>query len=313
MFSLAKSAALLVDKFSTTRLSFVLVSIILFFNSSAYPQAPSFDSDRAYSLLRAQCAFGPRNPGSEGHTMCGKWLSEQLKSKGGEIILQTFIGYDPHAGQKRQLTNIVARFGDQEKQPLMLCAHWDSRPVADRDPDPLKTNQPIPGANDGASGVAVLLEIARVVSENPPDKAILIVLFDGEDLGRETHPEEYAQGARYWALHPVPELPSEAILLDMVGDADLELPIEWYSGKRAPTLQRALWEIASEIGATTFVDRQGPAIEDDHVPLLKAGISSVDIIDFDYPYWHTLDDTPDKCSAASLGQVGKVLIEYIYR
>ncbi len=287
--------------------------ILLLSASVSYAQMPVFDADRAYSFLTDQCAFGPRNPGSEGYTSCKKWLIEQLEHCGGEMFLQNFSGWDPHANKKRELTNIIARFGVKEKQPLMLCAHWDSRPVADRDRDLRKSTQPILGANDGASGVAVLLEIARILSANPPERAVLIVLFDGEDLGRESHPDEYAQGSRYWALHPLPEIPHEAILLDMVGDSDLELPIEWYSGTQAPDLQRSLWEIAAEIGSTAFVDRAGPRVEDDHVPLLKAGIAAVDLIDFNYPYWHTTQDTPDKCSPASLGQVGRVIVEYIYR
>ncbi len=241
-------------------------------------------------------------------------MIEQLESHGGNVSLQSFTGNDPHAGQSRSLTNIIARFGDADKPQLMLCAHWDTRPVADRERDPLRRAQPILGANDGASGVAVLLEIARIISVNPPDKSVIIVFFDGEDLGRESHPEEYALGARYFALHPPPDLPlpSEAVLLDMIGDADLEIPIEWYSGRHASSLRRTLWSIASEIGSTAFVDAPGPAIEDDHVPLIKAGIPAVDLIDFDYPFWHTLHDTPDKCSSSSLGQVGRVLVEYIY-
>lgn len=272
-----------------------------------------FDGSRALALLEKQCSFGPRVPGSESHRQCVEWLSAHLQELGGEVHLQRFDGVNPHNGKKVRLTNVIARFDGGDGPPLMLCAHWDSRPVADRDPDPRRRGEPILGANDGASGVAILLEIARLVGQTPPPRPVLIVLFDGEDMGREGHPEEYATGARYWATHQQPEPPAEAILLDMVGDRDLEIPIEPFSEVGAPQLRRGLYEIARRIGVDAFVEQLGPAVEDDHVPLLRAGIPAVDLIDFDYPYWHTLGDTPDKCSAESLMQVGRVLAEYLYR
>jgi len=236
-----------------------------------------------------------------------------LKGLGLEPISQRFEVVDPRSGVKLQLTNVIVPIGAGNEQPLMLCAHWDTRSVADRDPDPAKRGMPIIGANDGASGVAVLLEMARVLTTNPPPRPVLLAFWDGEDIGRESHPEEYAAGSRYWARHQIPETPAEAILLDMVGDADLQIPIEWFSDHHARGLRSELWHWAELVDAPAFVDAPGPAVEDDHVPLIKVGIPAVDLIDFDYPYWHTSYDTADKCSAESLGQVGRVLIAYIYR
>jgi glutaminyl-peptide cyclotransferase len=210
------------------------------------------------------------------------------------------------------MTNIIARFGAGNAKALMLCAHWDSRPRADRDPDLKKRTEPVPAANDGASGVAILLEVARVASQSPPPRPLLIVLFDGEDMGRSDHPEEFAYGSRYWAAHPVPEPPGEAILLDMVGKTDSQFLVEQYSEANSPQLRRALWTLAVQLDLPAFVERLGPAIEDDHVPLQNAGIPAIDIIDFDYPYWHTTSDTPDKCSTETLEQVGKLLVGYLY-
>ena len=285
---------------------------VLILSVSAFGQLPAFDADRAYADLKSQCAFGPRNPGSEAHRKCLEWLTQQFRDLGLQPTLQTFSGADPEAGVTHRLTNLIVRIPGQQGDPLMLCAHWDSRPRADRDPDSSLQNQPIPGANDGASGVAVLLEIARLAAQSQPPRTLLIALWDGEDLGRATRPEEFALGSRYWAAHQVPEPPSEAILLDMVGDADLEIPVEQFSDAGAPELRRRLWELARELELPAFVDRWGAAVEDDHLSLLRAGIPAVDLIDFDYDYWHTTADTPDKCSAESLGEVGRLLISYIY-
>ncbi|MBM3328915.1 MAG: M28 family peptidase [Calditrichaeota bacterium] len=291
--------------------------------SRARTPLPVFDADRAYSELKRQCAFGPRNPGSTGHSECRDYLANRLKEAGGEVLLQPFDVQDPATGKPLRLTNIIARFPARKEPsgapkqkndppPLMLCAHWDTRPRAEHDPLPSNRSKPIPGANDGASGVAVLLEVSRLVGANPPPRPIIIAFFDGEDLGREGHNDEYALGSKFWASHPVPEMPAEAILLDMIGDADLEIPVEFFSERYAPHLRRRLWQLARELDLPAFVERPGPPVEDDHLPLIRAGIPAVDLIDFDYPYWHTLADTPDKCSPASLGQVGRLLVHYIY-
>ncbi|MFH0765077.1 MAG: M28 family peptidase [Calditrichota bacterium] len=294
-------------------LEWVLLLGVMIFNSTlALAQTPTFDGERAFQDLERQCAFGPRNPGSPGYIACRKWLVNELEKSAGEVFQQNFEAVEALTGDKRSLTNIIARFPGSGGTPTMLCAHWDTRAYADQDPDPKNRTTPIPGANDGASGVAVLLEIARIAAEFPPPRELWIVFFDGEDMGRGGHSEEYALGSRFWATHPTPGKPSDAILLDMVGDADLEIPIEYFSQAKAPALRRHLWELAREVGSEAFVDSPGPAVADDHVPLQQIGVRAVDLIDFDYTWWHTLQDTPDKCSAESLEQVGKVLVAYLY-
>ncbi|NQT35218.1 M28 family peptidase [bacterium] len=266
----------------------------------------------AFAYLEKQCSFGPRNPGSTGYNQCLDWLSQTLEELDADVYLQRFEAVEAITGVTRKLTNVIAFFPGEINPPLMLCAHWDTRAYANLDPDPASRTKPISGANDGASGVAVLLEIARLAAEYPPPRSLLIVLFDGEDMGRASHGEEFTLGSKYWASHQTPVSVEEAILLDMIGDADLEIPMERYSEANAPDLLRRLWNIASKLDLPAFQDRLGAAVRDDHVSLQRVGIPAVDLIDFDYQYWHTLEDTPDKCSAESLEQVGRLLMEYIY-
>ncbi len=280
--------------------------------------AQSFDGHRAYEYLKQQVAFGPRNPGSEGHQRCRQFLVRELSRFAARVQEQPFMHYDEVRGLSLTLTNIIARFNPGVEPRILLCAHWDTRPMADRDPEKTNRKKPIPGANDGASGVAVLLEIARQLSQNPPAIGVDIVLFDGEDYGREGHLEEYFLGSRHFVKNNKGFFPRYAILLDMVGDAQLELPIEAYSAQYAPDVVEKVWGLAAELGIPQFVYESGIHVNDDHVILNQGGIPTINIIDFAYPdqshrYWHTLEDTPDKCSPASLQAVGEVLMELIRR
>ena len=264
---------------------------------------PQIDADRAMAYLTAQTDLGPRNPGSKGHAAGRDYLLNELKKWADEVQLQ------PFTHKKIQMWNIAAVFGEGEK-PVLLCAHWDTRPFAEHDPTPANRKTPILGANDGASGVAVLLEIARQLHETPLPYPVVIVLFDGEDYGRTT--AEMFLGSTHYAKNPIPSKPRFAILLDMVGDADLSIPIEPFSQQAAPDLVKGVWETAHEIGADAFSTTIGPAVLDDHIPLIRAGIPAIDIIDFSYPYWHTIADTPDKCSPQSLKTVGDVTLRYLF-
>jgi Zn-dependent M28 family amino/carboxypeptidase len=293
---------------------FHLIVIIAIFSvvKLANAQIPVFDADRAFQNLITQCDFGPRNPGSQGHSDCKEWVTNELINYADEVHVQSFNAVESLTGDSVILYNIIGQFGSFDESALMLCAHWDTRVYADQDKDEKLQKTPIMGANDAASGVAVILEICQILSENPPPRPITVVFFDGEDMGRSSYPEEFALGSAYWAQHPIPGLPEEAILLDMVGDADLEFPIEVYSNANARNLTERLWNIAEVLELDAFQDYLGIPVADDHLNLLRVGVRAVDIIDFDYPYWHTSEDTPDKCSAESLGQVGKLLIAYIY-
>ena len=269
---------------------------------------PTFNGELAMLALERQGSIGPRVPGTEAHLETRDYLVEQLSLFADSVDLQSFSIMDD--GREIAMHNIVATFGDATESPVLLCAHWDTRPFADKDPNPDNRDTPIPGANDGASGVAVLIELARVFDIVAPPVPLVIVLFDGEDWGKTT--AGMFHGSRYYARNITPARPRYAILLDMIGDADLSIPLEPTSVRAAPDLVRDVWATAADMGVTQFSQRVGPTISDDHVLLIKAGIPAIDLIDFSYPPWHTLEDTPDKCSAESLEAVGSVIARYIY-
>ena len=279
---------------------------------------PRFDEDHAFSYLVAQCDFGPRNPGSDGYYACLDYLITELDQSANEIILQDFSYQERRYNKQYNLQNIIARFNPDAEFQTIISAHWDTRPWADQEDLRQDRNQPIIGANDGASGVAILLELAKIMGENPPPIGVNLVFFDGEDLGIPGENETYCQGSRFFATNlPIPR-PDEAINLDMVGDKQLVLPIERYSLEYHPKLVRHLWDRAKDMGLDAFIGRVDYAIYDDHVRLNEiAGIPSIDIIDFKYPnsyanFWHTLNDIPENCSEESLGQVGALMVDYIY-
>ena len=279
---------------------------------------PRFDEDHAFSYLVAQCDFGPRNPGSDGYYACLDYLITELDQSANEIILQDFSYQERRYNKQYNLQNIIARFNPDAEFQTIISAHWDTRPWADQEDLRQDRNQPIIGANDGASGVAILLELAKIMGENPPPIGVNLVFFDGEDLGIPGENETYCQGSRFFAKNlPIPR-PDEAINLDMVGDKQLVLPIERYSLEYHPKLVRHLWDRAKDMGLDAFIGRVDYAIYDDHVRLNEiAGIPSIDIIDFKYPnsyanFWHTLNDIPENCSEESLGQVGDLMVDYIY-
>ena len=286
--------------------------LILLWSSMAFGQA--FDPDSAFHFLTKQVDFGPRNPGSTGHDKCADYLAQQMKKYAGNVEIQKFAvsGY----GEQLRLKNIISRFNPGVRDRLLLCAHWDTRPRADyaeRNKD-----LPIAGANDGASGVAVLLEIARQLSISEPGYGIDIVLFDGEDYGLEGDLDLYFLGAKNFVKVNEIGQYREGILLDMIGDKELTIYREYYSQKYAPELADKLWNIAWDLGMMGFQTNVNYAIQDDHLILNKAGIPTVDIIDFEYPdkqnsYWHTHRDVPENCSPESLNEVGTVVMNYIYQ
>ena len=279
---------------------------------------PRFDEDHAFSYLVAQCDFGPRNPGSDGYYACLDYLITELDQSANEIILQDFSYQERRYNKQYNLQNIIARFNPDSEFQTVISAHWDTRPWADQEDLRQDRDQPIIGANDGASGVAILLELAKIMGENPPPIGVNLVFFDGEDLGVPGENSTYCQGSRFFAKNlPIPR-PDEAINLDMVGDKQLVLPIERYSLEYHPKLVRHLWDRAKDMGLDAFIGRVDYAIYDDHIPLNEiAGIPSIDIIDFKYPnsyanFWHTMNDIPENCSEESLGQVGALMVDYIY-
>lgn len=290
---------------------FFIVSLL--WNLGCHRSALPFNAKRAYDDLIAQCALGPRTPGSQVHKKTADLLAGRLRKLADLVYVQRFLHVDSKTDSSIALTNIIASFNLSQTERILLCAHWDTRRFADRDPDPAKRKLPILGANDGASGVAVLLEVARCIREKPPSSGVDIVLFDGEDYGEEGNLDEYFLGSRYFAqskrgvYHP-----KFGILLDMVGDRDLDIYVEYNSEINFPSFVRNVWSTAAQLGIREFHPQTKYRVEDDHIPLIENGIPCIDIIDFDYPYWHTLSDTPDKCSPESLKKVGDVVLRVIY-
>lgn len=287
----------------------VLAILLLLSVAACRAETPEFDGAKSYSVLVKQCDFGPRPPGTDAHTKTRDYLYGKLKEYADSVYLQNFT-HETSSGTLK-LSNILARFGKPGKPAVLLCAHWDTRPTADRDLSKSNRNSPIIGANDGASGVAVLMELARMFKASPPPVPVVIVLFDGEDWG-PTASDMYL-GSKYFASGLNKESYKYGILLDMVGDADLNIFREGNSQIGAPEIVDRVWKTARELGyAETFNSPVRYNISDDHIPLIRAGVPCADVIDFDYPWWHTLKDTPDKCSAESLKIVGDVISRVVY-
>lgn len=277
-----------------------------------------FNADSAFSYIEAQLAFGPRVPGTPSHEACGEWLTEKLRSSGAEVITQraTLTAFD---GTRLPTKNILGRFNPQAQERILLLAHWDSRPWADADPDPANHSRPVPGANDGASGVATLLEIARNFSRAGIGKGVDILFVDAEDYGSEGDEDSWALGTRYFAQNPPVKdyMPTCAILLDMVGGENARFTREYFSQQSAPALLDELWATAAAAGHSAyFINEPGPAITDDHVELIDAGIPAVDILGFSprgsfMPTWHTVSDDAAHISLPTLKAVGETLMLWL--
>jgi len=270
------------------------------------------DGARAHSRVVHQVQAGPRVPGSPGHARVREWLVGELTRLGAEVELQQVA--DSTLGRPIQLTNVIAHFGARAARgrPILLCAHYDTRPWCDQDPDAGHRSDPLPGANDGGSGVAVLLEVAELLARRPAPGPVDLAFFDGEDQGRASRPEEYSLGARAYARRLPDPRPVAGFLFDMVGDRDLAIYAEETSAARAANLSAMVFEAARATGARSFHPEPRHRLVDDHLPLLDAGLPTVDIIDFDYPAWHTHRDLPDQVSAESLAEVARVAAWLVY-
>jgi glutaminyl-peptide cyclotransferase len=273
------------------------------------------DGARAQARVVRQVEFGPRLPGSPAHAAMVAWLEAELARLGGRLERQSFV--DSTLGRPLPLANVIARFGPEHGRRIALCAHFDSRPWCDQDPDPAWRSRPLPGANDGGSGVAVLLEVAERMHAQAPPVGVDLVFFDGEDQGAASRGNEFCLGARGYAARlparGTDARPAAAFLFDMVGDRDLAIYPEVQSLERAANLVALVLQAARETGGRSFHSEPGYAVTDDHVPLLDAGLPAVDILDFDYRAWHTHRDLPDQTSAASLAEVARVACWLVYR
>jgi len=280
---------------------------------AATVQVPQFDGAAAYALLVRQVEFGPRVPGSPGHRQQLQWLLDYLRQRADTTYAQPFAHTTPE-GVSVPMSNVIARFNPNMQRRLLLLTHWDTRPTADQEVDENLRQSPIDGANDGASGVAVLLQLADMFSGEAPPIGVDLLFTDGED---------YASGDMYLgATHFAANLggyhPMYAILIDMVGDQTPYFPIEGNSRDLAPEVVQRVWSLAQQIGlGGSFPATTQGYITDDHIPLNNAGIKTVDIIDFDYgpgnSYWHTSQDVVAHTAPTGLEMVGRLLAELVYR
>jgi hypothetical protein len=284
-----------------------------------------FDAASAYGFVKKQVEFGPRVPGTPAHAACADWFVATLRQWTPDVTVQEFKAraYDgrPLAGK-----NIIASFNPGAKDRILLCAHWDSRPFADHDPDPANHFKPVMGANDGASGVGILLEVARCLSVRKPAVGVDILLLDLEDFGehanwRGSSEDSWGLGSQHWAKspHKAGYRARFGILLDMVGDAGAAFPMEGTSMYYAPAVVRKVWDAARGLGlGRYFLDRESDPLIDDHLYINRqAGIPTVDIIDYDagrggFPSsWHTVGDTLDKIDKKTLDAVGRTVLAVV--
>jgi len=296
----------------------IILIFVTIFVTNCQNNELEFDGNSAFNWLEQQCEFGPRNPGSVGYVDCKEFLINNLENLSDTVFVQNFTNTELQENKKYNLCNIIAEFNVNSKKHILLGAHWDTRPWADRDLDVSNHSTPIIGANDGASGVAVLMELAKMFAKHPPPINITLVLFDGEDMGVEGVNNSWAKGSQYFAKNLPIQKPDFGIIVDMIGDSNLEIPIERNSYRVAPNLVNELWDLAEKLKLPAFQNRLGYDIYDDHIPLWEiADIPAINLIDFNYPnqwinYWHTLDDVQQNCSSESLEQVGQLLSTYIY-
>lgn len=283
---------------------------------------PQFDSLEAYELLKKQIAFGPRVAGTPSWIATKDFLSNRLVQSGGIVKHQDFEAKVP-TGETLKFTNLIASFNPEAEKRILLCAHWDSRPHADQEADTSKHKIAIPGANDGASGTAVLLALADVIGKNKLDYGVDIVLFDAEDFGRSGSLEGYCIGSKYFAANnPLPQKPLFGILLDLVGDKEAIYMREEGSVKFAGDVVDLVWKFAQSEGNSRFKDFVSHPVYDDHIPLNEVGIRTIDIIDAGLigadskdprrNYWHTLKDDMSNISASTLYDLGRVLTGFLY-
>ena len=289
---------------------------------------PVFNQDSAYAFVERQVRFGPRVPNTEAHKACAHYLASELERFGAKLYVQETV-LTAYNGDRLQASNIIGAFNPEETNRIMLFAHWDSRPYSDQDPDVNNHYKPIDGADDGASGVGVLLEIARQINLNKIGKGIDIIFFDAEDYGVPSFLNDYSEnswclGAQFWAKNPhVPNYKAEyGILLDMVGSKNATFFKEPTSVQYAAPVVEKVWSTARNLGyGKFFVNASGTPIIDDHEYVIKGrGIPCIDIINLDSStrhgfgrYWHTQQDTMDNIDRETLKAVGQTVLEVIYK
>jgi glutaminyl-peptide cyclotransferase len=285
-------------------------------SAGATATATGFNGSAAYNYAKSQVDFGPRVPGSPAAKQAGDWIIRQMRARADTVIVQAF-NYTTADGKKLPLRNILARFRPELPERVLYITHWDSRPISESAATEAEKKMPVPGANDGASGVGMFVALGDVLKKTKPNVGVDLLFTDGEDYGQFGPPEvDVLIGAKYFATHlPSPNYkPLYGVLWDMIGDKDLRIPYEMYSFQQAPEVVSRVWQTAADLGhGDVFVQESGGQIVDDHIPLLNAGLRVIDVIDLTYPPHHTPHDTMDKISAKSLATVGDVATALVTR
>jgi hypothetical protein len=289
------------------------------FTSPPAPLTNPLDGSRAFGYLEKICALGPRPSGSEGMLKQQELLKQHFEKLGGTVSFQRFLARNPLGGAKVPMVNLIVQWHPERKERILLCAHYDTRPLPDQDPDPSKRREGLfLGASDGASGAAVLMELAHLMPQLTGDVGVDFALFDGEELVYDDNRDPYFLGSTWFARQYAERTANYkyrwGVLVDMVGDANLSVYQEQHSVTWRDTrpLVKEIWAVAGKLGVDEFIPRVGYSVRDDHLPLRNtAKIPTCDIIDFDYPYWHTTGDTPQRCAPSSLAKVGWVVYEWL--
>ena len=268
-----------------------------------------FDGVQALDYVRQQLAFGPRVPGSEAHRKAGDWITAMMRERADSVVEQRWT-HVTAKGDSLPMRNIFARFRPGAAERILYVTHWDSRPVSEMASDEARRAMPVPGANDGASGVALLIALGDLLRKTPPTLGVDFLFTDGEDYGDFGPPEvDVLIGAKYFADHlPSPDYrPLFGILWDMIGDRDLMIAKEGHSVEKAGDVVDRVWRVAADLGYGQYFNPGNIGnITDDHVPLLARGLPVIDVIDLAFPWHHTPDDTIDKVSSVSLKIIGDV-------
>ncbi|HUF29150.1 MAG TPA: M28 family peptidase [Gemmatimonadaceae bacterium] len=295
------------------RLAIVALSVTAACTGDANGAPRQFDAATSMEYIQTQLDFGPRIPGSEGHRRTGDWIVEQMRARADTVHVQEWA-HVTKDGDSLPMRNVLARFKPDAAQRILYLAHWDTRPISDAATNKAERALPVPGANDGASGVALLMGVADALQTIPPAVGVDLLFVDGEDFGDFSSDTDVLIGSKYFAQHlPSPDYrPLFGVVWDMIGDADLKIYQEGHSMRRAPEIVARVWRIAADLGYyNVFIPTGGQSVTDDHLPLLDAGLRVINVIDIDYPSHHTPQDTFDKVSQESMQIVGDVAMALI--
>lgn len=280
-------------------------------------KAVPFDGKRAMKYLEAVCDIGPRMSGTPGMAKQQQLIKKHFEDLGAKVTEQNFLAKQVTRKEQVAMTNLIVSWHPDRQKRVILCTHYDTRPIADQEPDPRKWREKFVSANDGGSGVALLMELGNHMKDLPTAVGIDFVFFDGEEYIWVRDRDEYFFGSKHFAQAWKKSKPrvdyGGAILLDMIAGGTATFPFEGYSLLKSRKLCEQIWQLAGEEKIARFVNRVGDRVQDDHLALQNVGIPAIDIIDFDYPHWHKLSDVPDNCDAQAMQDVARVLAVWLQR